>query len=327
MANEPLTATLTQGMSGTEAKALLDSLGINVNDVLSSSNIQQATTAPATKPDDLLGIRRDIYASTGVNTAQQAFQAATKAYQDAQNQLNTSNLQLRNRPVSVSKFTGQIGQNTMVNEQNINNLSDAASLALQNYQAVKSEADTQFNIRNQQLSETKALMVQYPGAGIKFSDSTESQVKKLSDYQKQVEKDAYKKELKKLALQYGINTKGKSTKELEKKIAKYNKSVIKDAKEESKLKLEALKMDILNTKSQIAERGKKGSDTEDKEVKAFESDIDKQRAILEAQTNNNAGRESWSKAWNYINSKYPGLDPETIDAALGLDYRINFEGK
>ena len=86
---------------------------------MSADNINQTANAPVPAPDDLLGIRAQLFQSNGVNEAQTAYESAVKAFQDAQNTLNESNLQLRNRPVSVGKFTGQIGQNTMVNAQNI----------------------------------------------------------------------------------------------------------------------------------------------------------------------------------------------------------------
>lgn len=318
---DTLTATLTQGMSGTEAKTILDSLGIDVSGVLSSSNIAQTTSGKTTDTSDLLGIRSDIYSNLGVSEKQAAYQKALEASQKATQNLSTGLQQLSARPVSLSKITGQQAQLREVSANEISALEDAATLALQNYQAVKSEADTQFEIRNQQLSETKALMVQYPGAGIKFSDSTEKQVKKLSDYQKELEKETYKKELKKMAMELGLKTSG-SRKELEKRISKYNKSALDDAKRSAELDYDYKKIQIDNVKSEIANRGKSsGSKEESKQEAAFWKDIETQQNKM------SSGKTNWSSAFNHISNKYSGLGltVDAIDSALGYDYRDEYD--
>lgn len=237
-----------------EAKALLAKYGVDPNAVLSADNINQTANAPVPAPDDLLGIRAQLFQSNGVNEAQTAYESAVKAFQDAQNTLNESNLQLRNRPVSVGKFTGQIGQNTMVNAQNIKNLQDAASLALESLNAKKTEAEAQFAIRESEVSQKRSLQAQYAGAGIKLTDSFDTAISKIDKYQKKVEADTYKKTLKAKALELGIKTSG-STKDLEKRIGSESKSALELAKKRSELEMEQIRTSIANTKSEIANRG------------------------------------------------------------------------
>ena len=251
---QPATGTLTAGMSASDARAVLNNLGINVNDVLSGQNIQQTIPSPSPRPDDLLGIRAGIYDTTGVNQAQTAYQQALAASQAATQGLNTRLQQLSNRPVSLSKITGQQAQEREVSSNEINALNDAAQLALQTYQAKKGEADTQFGIRESEIKDKRALQTQYSGAGIKLTDSFDDAIKKIDKYAGKQKKEAYKDALKKQALALGLKTKG-STKDLEKRLRKASKESLDMAKQESELKLEALRMDIENTRSTITNRG------------------------------------------------------------------------
>lgn len=254
----PATGVLTAGMSASDAKAILAQLGINVNDVLGSSNAVGTIQNPARKPDDLLGIRSDLYTSLGVNDSQTALLAAQKASQDATNGLNKDLTALRGRPVSVSKFTGQMAQESMVRQGDIEALQNAEKLALATYQSKKSEADSQFGILESEVKEKRQYQIQYPGAGIKASDSFDKVVKKLDTYQKEQKKEAYKDTLKASLLALGESTKG-SRKVLESRLKKINKTAYNQAQQEAKLKLEALRLDIENTKSTIAARGKESA--------------------------------------------------------------------
>lgn len=241
-------------MSSGQAQNLVQQYGIDPNAVLSADNINQTITAPVPAPDDLLGIRSYLFDTLGVNKAQSDYEAARKAAMDAQSQLNTENLQLRGRPVSVAKFTGTIGQNTMVKSQNISNLQDAAQLALESFNARRANALEQFSIRESEVKDKRSLQVQYPGSGIRVTDSYDEVGKKLAKYKKDQEKEVYKKTLKAKAMELGLKTSG-SSKSLEKRISKFNKSALDDAKKKSDLELERLRIDIENTKSQISNRG------------------------------------------------------------------------
>lgn len=121
-----------------------------------------------------------------------------------------------------------------------------------------------FQIRNQEIGEKKQIMLQYPGAKVTFGDSFDTVSKKLVKYEKEQKESNYKAELKKMAIQIGASLKTKKggtagIKDLEKNIAKVNKNALKRAEAEADLKMEALRMDIANTKSTIANRGKETS--------------------------------------------------------------------
>jgi hypothetical protein len=310
----PTSATLTSGMTSSEASQILAQLGINVNDVLSSSNIAQTTSGATPAVDDLLGIRAGLMESTGTNAAYATYQQAMAAAQKASQGLSTGLQQLSNRPVSLSKITGTQAQLREVASNEIQTLQDAANLALQTYQAKKGEAEAQFGIREAEISQKRTLQAQYPGAGIKLTDSFDGAIKKISKYQEDVAKKEYKDKLKGIALELGIKTKGLSKGELERKIAKKNKAALEQAKQ-------AADLDLEYKKAQIANLGKKGSGTseDDKEEKEFYSDVDKMRTQMYDE------KANWSYAWNYLNNKYPGLSPNAIDNALGLDYRTNYD--
>lgn len=252
----PTSATLTSGMTSSEASQILAQLGINVNDVLSSSNIAQTTSGATPAVDDLLGIRAGLMESTGTNAAYATYQKAMAAAQKASQGLSTGLQQLSNRPVSLSKITGTQAQLREVASNEIQTLQDAANLALQTYQAKKGEAEAQFGIREGEISQKRTLQAQYPGAGIKLTDSFDGAIKKISKYQEDVAKKEYKDKLKGIALELGIKTKGLSKGELERKIAKKNKAALEQAKQ-------AADLDLEYKKAQIANLGMKGTSSAD----------------------------------------------------------------
>lgn len=266
-------------MTPTTATSLVNQYGIDPTQVLSAENIAATTTAPTPAPDDLLGIRSQLYNEQGVNAAQTAYQNALKAASSATLGLNERLTGLRGRAVSMSKITGTQAQERAVSQGEIDALNESARIALADYTAKKGNADEMFQIRNQEISEKKQIMLQYPGAKVTFGDSMEQVSAKLSDYQKQQEKDAWKKTLKQMAMQLGVKTSG-SSKDLEKRIRKANKATLDMAKEEHNLKMESMRMDILKTKASIAE-GSSGL--------AYETRLDANGNLIQITTNKNTG--------------------------------------
>jgi hypothetical protein len=250
ISNTPYTAPVTP----TIAAQTLNAVGINPNDVLSAGNIAQTINAPAPAPDDILGIRNQLYEEGGVNAAQQASQAAQVAASQAALGLNQRLTGLAGRAVSLSKITGTQAQERAVSQGEINALNESARLAANDYAAKKSNADDLFQIRNQEISEKKNIMLQFPGAGIAFGDSMEQVTKKLDKYADDQKKDAYKDTLKETALSLGLKTSG-STKDLEKRIRKANAEALNSAKEEHNLRMQGLQADINRTISGIGKGG------------------------------------------------------------------------
>jgi hypothetical protein len=294
----PTSATLTSGMTSSEASQILAQLGINVNDVLSSSNIAQTTSGATPAVDDLLGIRAGLMESTGTNAAYATYQQAMAAAQKASQGLSTGLQQLSNRPVSLSKITGSQAQLREVASNEIQTLQDAANLALQTYQAKKGEAEAQFGIREAEISQKRTLQAQYPGAGIKLTDSFDGAIKKISKYQEDVAKKEYKDKLKGIALELGIKTKGLSKGELERKIAKKNKAALEQAKQ-------AADLDLEYKRKQIANIGKSGESKETK-LKTSYTETEQRQMINEAL----AAGEDW-------NSIYETFDAAGIDTNEG----------
>ena len=297
-------------------------------DVYSASNIQNAVTNPSPKPNlaDPLGILDTYLQGADVKGAQTAFQADQSALAKAKATAQSRQLAIEGNPLESQQYiVGAQSRAGQLDSAKLAALSDAAGVSQSAYLAAKDFATQKANIALSERNTLTNLIANNPGAKITYSDTPETAATKIQKYtdtvKAQNEKDAYKKQLKDLYLQYtGSSAKPMSTSALEKKVktAAKKASASKDA-------LDAL--DLAIKKKSLAGSGS-GTSADDKQVAAFQSDIGKQRATLEKQsTAKNTDLTSWSKAWNYINSKYPGLDPNTIDAALGLDYRKKFEGK
>jgi hypothetical protein len=306
-----------QVMSPQAATQLVGQYGIDPTQVLSSQNIQQTTTAPAPSPDDLLGIRAQIYNEQGVGASQTAYQTALKAASSATLGLGERLTGLRGRAVSINKIVGQQAQERAVSQGEIDALNESARLAQSDYAAKKGNADEMFQIRNQEISEKKQIMLQYPGAKVTFGDSFAQVTSKLTKYQKDAADKEWKDSLKKMALSLGVKVSG-SRKDLEKRISKANKSALNDLKDEHKLKMESLRMDIENTKSTIANRGKDSAKEDallDLKKRTMEQDLltGEQKLLSDKQTydynQQQIDAENQPSGWeNFTNSNFNPLN-------------------
>lgn len=231
------------------------------NEVFSSGNIASTTQNPLALPNynDPLGYLERIKNETGFSDVQKNYLDSIdflrKYDEGTAGQQNTINDALV--PTDLIRGRKESQLNIRSNERT--SYANKAQ-ALQDLLTAKSEEVNQkYKIFQEEKATKQELILQYPKAGIQFTDSIESIATKLGDYQRKAEKDAYKAELKKQAISLGIKTKGKNTKALEKSIRKYNKSAVDLAKQEANLKIEGLKLDLQNTKSLIANRGAGGS--------------------------------------------------------------------
>lgn len=242
-------------MTPSQASQIVNSVGIDPNAVLSAENVAQTITNPAPIPTDLLGIREGIYNELGVNTAQTEYDNALALVTGATGQLRTGLQQLSNRPVSLSKITGQQSQLREVAGNEIRALSEAANLKLNTLNALKTEAETQFGIREGEISQIRSLQAQYPGANIKFGDSFDKAIDRIEKYNEEQADKAYKKELKDVAKSLGINTSGLSKRELEKAIGKINKEALERTK-----KMQDIEMATASAKLAAAKSGGSGKE-------------------------------------------------------------------
>ena len=203
----PASATLTAGMSSSQAQSILNSLGINVNDVLSSSNVTQTINNPTPAPDDLLGIYNQVQSEYNIPGLQTAFNNAQAGYMNAQSALTSEENQSAGRPVSMSKITGEQGQESLEAQGNITNLENAATIAQNSLNSATTNAQNEFSIRESQIQQTESLMYQYPSAGIKIGDSSSTISSKIAKYQQDQADQATKDQLKQTAMTLGISLK------------------------------------------------------------------------------------------------------------------------
>jgi hypothetical protein len=219
-----------------------------VSDVYSSQNIETATTRPTAKPDDLLGIRNQIYYDLGVTKSQNEYNAAYKNLLNYQSAIDKQQLEISGQPLSMNLIRGEQARASELASYSLSAQQRALDSIYNSLSSKKAEAESQYAIKSSQVQETRNLMLQYPGAKIKWGDSTEKIAKKLDDYAEDEEKKAYKKELKKMAMTMGISTKG-SRKELENRIGKYNGEAASLARQKAELELSGLKRSIASAGS------------------------------------------------------------------------------
>lgn len=245
---------LTSGEASRLTSEFLSANSGAANQVYSSNNIAQTTTAPVAAPNlsDPFGLYNyymntpDITAAKeGAKTAQAQLLERTKAARDQQQQLG-QNLQSTNRIRGSQQNAQQLATN------DIQALNEAYTLAASNVDALTSTAKEKLAIAEQSRNEIKQMIAATGGkAGISYADTYESAVAKAKKYDDKVAKDAKKEAeksaLKEMALTAGIKTKGKSSSEIRKaieKLAKKDKSV-KDQLDQ--LKIQQAKADIAKT--------------------------------------------------------------------------------
>lgn len=309
-----------------EMNRILSSFQANGNPY-AASNINGVLTAPTAPPDynDPLGYRTRLESEVGLTDARTKYNETINSLREFDRGTTAQQNFLEDQTLLQGVITGQ--KDTALRQRNATRatLTDAAEAEQDFLLAKQQEVETRYGIFNENREIMTNLILNNPGAQIKYTDSIETASSKLDTYAKQVKKDAYKDELKKIAMQMGISTKGKSTKDLEKKISKVNKSALKLAEEESKLRLEGLKMDIANTKSLIAERGKGGGNAVSPtyqnalvqglgslsrgETDGFIDPTQYKQWALDALTNARSDAER-KLATEYINSAFNFLNPE-----------------
>lgn len=272
----------------------------------SATNINQTMTAPVAPPDynDPLGYRTRLEGETGLTTARTNYQDLVNNVRKYDQTSLAQQNYLEGQTIRQGVITGQQANQARLRAQERTSLVDESQAAQDLLLAKQQEVSDRYGIYNSQREMMTNLILQNPGAKIKYTDTVEAASGKLEKYAVEAKKAAYKDSLKQIALQMGINTKGKSTKDLEKKISKTNKKALALARQQSELQLEGLKMDIANTKSIIAERGKgTGKSDADKLQKEFDSYAADVADKVSAGT---AGYETREAAAAAIERRYPG---------------------
>jgi|GEM_PF-5552480 len=152
---------------------------LNPQQVYSATNLEQASTAPAPKPDDLMNIRSGIYNELGIPTMQ-------TEQQNFYNQLlnyDTASEQGQQGILDQQKAMGVIRgeQATQQAQRDLGRSALARQLEAVNtrLQGAMTEAGDRFSIRSQEIGDVKNLMLQFPDSGISFGDTTEQMAEKI----------------------------------------------------------------------------------------------------------------------------------------------------
>lgn len=223
-------ATATAGLTPTPAATT--PLPATNSNPYSGANVLAAATEPVTYDySDPYGARTAIGTRLGLGEATTAEQAAAEALTGFQDTTRAQINALRNnRDLSVGLEQGfeatrlreaseqeSILTNQLTNAQN-------ARIALEN------KVNQEWSVFQQEQAKREDLYttaLQYGAKNVNINDSIENLTKAASEakskYEKDQKKEQEKDDLKKEARSLGINTKGKSGKELAKAIAKYYK--------------------------------------------------------------------------------------------------------
>lgn len=205
----------------------------------SPANVAQTLTSPVAKPDlsDPFATRDFYMNSPEIKAAKAQAQSVMEAINASRQGLRTTTTALQNQNEQAQGGTGasinligrQVGKARELTSNELSALSENQMAAQSYLDTLTQDANANYAIAESQRAQVQDLIRQTGGkAKITYADTYESAVKKADSYMKKQEKEAkesaYKDSLKQTALQLGIKTTGKNTKELEKSLKKYYKS-------------------------------------------------------------------------------------------------------
>lgn len=224
---------------------------VDPNGVYHSSNINAASTAPATRPNlaDPLGIGQFYYDQLGIPTVQTDVQSAKDALAKFEENSAARQTYLENQAVALPVIRGEQATQLSIDANQRNALNNTLLSKTSLLSALTSEADRRTQEANSLRGQLTELITSSPGAGITYADSIEQASSKAFTWQtaqaKKAADDAYKQSLKSALISIGEKTKG-STKDLEKRLAKFNKAAQKELKAQSKLQLQTAQANLNN---------------------------------------------------------------------------------
>lgn len=268
--------------SGEATRLLAQFQGTQGVNPYSATNINQTMSQPVLAPDytDPLGYRARLESEIGLTNERQKLNESINALRQFDQGTTGQYNFLENQTLPMGVITGQQANQARLRAQQRTSLADATAAQQDVVLAKQTELEGKLADFQQQYEMKTNLIVNNPGAGIKYTDNIETAAKKLDTYAVKVKKEAYKDSLKQMAMQLGIKTKGLSTKKLEAKISKTNKKALALARQQSELQLEGLRLDIANTKSIIANRGSGGSSSNEKyTIEDFSSSAEKYKGV------------------------------------------------
>jgi len=220
----------------TEMTALGQAFNITPKAVYGSNNISNAQSNPAPRPDDLLGIRKQVYAEQGIPDLNAQYQNAYTDYLKYQDTLDAQQNALEGQTVGLNVIRGEQAQAQRLGAQTLSAKARGLEALGSRLTAAKQEASDIFGIRSEEVQFKRNLILQYPGAKIKFGDSVDSAASKIAKYtSKEKIKDLY-------MTTFGSTGKGMSSSTMEKKLKSKAKkdSALKD--QLAQLELESKKL-------------------------------------------------------------------------------------
>jgi len=294
-----------------EMNRIWSSFQAQPQNVFTTSNINQASVSPQVAPDDLLGIRDQINRQLGIPELQAQYQDIFGQLKEFDVATQAQSQKLQEQPLVMSQIRGQQAQVAAQRAQERLGLATEAEVAYAALIAAQQEAREQFGIREGDIRARQQLIISNPGAGITFGDSIEEASQKIASYNKKQEEEAREQAKKdafdKLYMSVFGTDRGKlSRREAQKKLKKRFDS---DREYEEALR----EMELANTRSLIAERGRSSVDDLDLSNKGLSGMIDEEinagtdwgtiAAKLEAA---NISTEPGSAADRYLRYKFLG---------------------
>lgn len=257
------TTTAAPTLQPTPTPTLVSNLTNNLvptpDQVYSPANVASAMNAPAARPDlsDPFGLY-DFYLNTPeIQAARQALQANQGQIIQANQALRTTTRALENQNENAQGSTGasinligrQVGRARQLTADEIAALSEQQQVAQANLDTLLKLGSDRLSIAREERGRLQELIAATGGqAGISFTDTFESAVKKADKYiEKKAEKERdseYKRALQRELILMGESTKTKKggtldIKGLEKKLQKLNKEAKDEAKKLADLKYQA----------------------------------------------------------------------------------------
>lgn len=313
----------------------------SAGDAYSASNITQASTAPAPRPDDLMNIRSTINNELGIPQLQTDYNNLYKQYSDYNanatarinaydQETDTGQLGIMNENKTMGVLRGEaatqsaqraLGQSALARELQTGSesLKGQLDVLTQKLNMSTQEASDRYNIRANEVNDVKQLMLQFPDAGIGFGDSTETMAEK-------VKKSNEKKTVTDMFTQtFGYFPEGLSMDSMNKQLAKKYKSDKAYQSAKSALELQNMQSTISSrqeaaNRADIAAAEKKDKEAQDAEQKAqkkAEEEVNARSKFLDGIVNTyiskyNAERRQSKKdaikaeARQKIEAQYPG---------------------
>ena len=238
--------------------------------VYSAANVQATQTAPTPAPDDLLGIRSQIQTQLGIPQMQTEYNDLYQAYLGGQSSLESQQAQIMGQPLNMQVLRGEQARARELAAPELAAQARGLDSIGQRMTAARMEADTQFGIRSQLVQEMKSMMLEFPGAGIKFGDDFAGAIKKIKSRREEIEEEAEKKAERQALNEmyyeyYGYVPKGLSKNEMRKDIKKAGGDSKAYEKELKDLQLKALKKSFgsLSAAEEAAKLYEKHADIED----------------------------------------------------------------